>query len=71
MACHERLDGPTMKVAEGNLKKGLITDGNRLMTFVDIVFLQDLPTVKHQIGCRLNGANGCRLHFAESMGKGR
>ena len=30
MACHERLDGPTMKVAEGNLKKGLITDGNRL-----------------------------------------
>ena len=70
-ACHERLDGPAMKVAERPLQNGLITVENRLMIFLDLGLIPDLPAVKHHKGCRCDGAKGCRLHFAESMGKGR
>ena len=52
-----------MKVAEGHLQKGLIIDGNRLTVLCGLIRLPNLLAVQQHIGYRLNGVNGCRLHF--------
>ena len=63
--CREKLNGPSMKMAEGPLLNGLITVGNRLTVFWGLIRLPNLLAVKQYIGCRLHfrGVNGCRLHF--------
>ena len=48
-------NGPALKVAEGPLQNGLITVENRLMIFVDLLLIPDLPAVKRPNGCRLSG----------------
>ena len=62
-ACHERLDGPSMKVAECPFLNGLITVENSMTVFWGLIRLPNLLAVKQHIGYRLNGVNGCRLHF--------
>ena len=52
-----------MKVAEGHLQKGLIIDGNRLTVLCGLIRLPNLHAIQQHIGCRLNGVNGCKLHF--------
>ena len=54
-----------MKLAEGPLRKGLITDGNRLTVFWGLIRLPNLLAVKQHIGCRRNvvGAMEERAHF--------
>ena len=59
-----------MKLAEGPLLNGLITDGNRLTVFWDLIRLPNLLAVKQHIGCRLNvvGAMEERAHFRAERG---
>ena len=54
-----------MKMAEGPLLNGLITDGNRLTVFWGLIRLPNLLAVKQYIGFRLNvaGAMEERAHF--------